>query len=108
MLLDSVAIRVDGPRAWHEDLTIDLVLTDERRRHRLTLHNSALTHRSAPGGDEPKSPAGLTLRLTRPQLLGILAGQGLDGVSADGDAGLPARLLSYVTAPDTAFPVVTP
>ncbi|MFI6849538.1 alkyl sulfatase C-terminal domain-containing protein [Kitasatospora sp. NPDC050467] len=48
MLLDSLAIRVDGPRAWAEDLTIDLVLTDEERRYRLTLHNGVLTHRSCP------------------------------------------------------------
>ncbi|MFJ9398428.1 alkyl/aryl-sulfatase [Streptomyces californicus] len=106
MLLDSVAVRIDGPRAWHEDLTVDLVLTDEDARHRLTLHNGALTHRTLAG--EPRTPAGLTLTLTRPQLLGILAGQGLDGVTTDGDPAMLARLLSYVTAPDAGFPVVTP
>ncbi|MER5948470.1 alkyl sulfatase dimerization domain-containing protein [Streptomyces sp. NPDC001904] len=105
MVLDSIAIRIDGPRAWADDLTVDLVLTDEDRRHRLTLHNGALTHRTVTA---PRTEAGLTLTLTKPQLLGVLAGKGLDGITTDGDASLLARLLSYVTRPDTAFPVVTP
>ncbi|MFF9147469.1 alkyl/aryl-sulfatase [Streptomyces sp. NPDC014861] len=106
MLLDSLAIRIDGPRAWHEDLTLDLVLTDEDARHRLTLHNGALTHRTLDGA--PRTPAGLTLTLTKPQLLGVLAGKGLEGVTTDGDPSLLDRLFSYVTQPDPGFPVVTP
>ncbi|MGW6541069.1 alkyl/aryl-sulfatase [Streptomyces sp. NPDC055051] len=106
MLLDSLAIRIDGPRAWHEDLTLDLVLTDENARHRLTLHNGALTHRTLDGA--PRTPAGLTLTLTKPQLLGVLAGKGLEGVTTDGDPALLDRLFSYVTQPDPGFPVVTP
>ncbi|WCD91223.1 Putative alkyl/aryl-sulfatase YjcS (plasmid) [Streptomyces xanthophaeus] len=106
MLLDSIAVRIDGPRAWHEDLTIDLVLTDEDARHRLTLHNGALTHRTL--GGAPRTPAGLTLTLTKPQLLGALAGKGLDGITTNGDHLLLTRLLSYVTQPDPGFPVVTP
>lgn len=105
MLLDSVAIRIDGPRAWNDDLVIDLVLTDEDRRHRLTLHNGALTHRTVA---TPKSDAGLTLTLTKPQLLGLLAGKGLDGITTTGDASLLARLFSHVTEPDRGFPIVTP
>ncbi|WP_217245660.1 alkyl/aryl-sulfatase [Streptomyces sp. AC602_WCS936] len=108
MLLDSIAVRVDGPRAWHEDLVIDLLLTDEGRRHRLTLHNGALTHRGSPADRQPRTPAGLTLTLAKPQLLGILAGKGLDGVATDGDPALLARLFSYVTEPDKSFAVVTP
>lgn len=105
MLLDSVAIRIDGPRAWNDDLVIDLVLTDEDRRHRLTLHNGALTHRTVA---TPKSDAGLTLTLTKPQLLGLLAGKGLDGITTTGDTSLLARLFSHVTEPDRGFPIVTP
>ncbi|MET9932658.1 MULTISPECIES: alkyl sulfatase dimerization domain-containing protein [unclassified Streptomyces] len=106
MLLDSIAVRIDGPRAWHEDLTLDLVLTDEDTRHRLTLHNGALTHRTLRG--TPRTPAGLTLTLTKPQLLGVLAGKGLDGITTDSDPALLTRLFSYVTKPDPGFPIVTP
>ncbi|MCX5529447.1 MBL fold metallo-hydrolase [Streptomyces sp. NBC_00006] len=105
MLLDSIAIRIDGPRAWDENLTVDLVLTDEDTRHRLTLHNGALTHRTTAAA---KPSADLTLTLTKPQLLGILAGKGLDGVTVDGDPKALATLFSYVTEPDKAFPIVTP
>ncbi|MFF3017197.1 alkyl/aryl-sulfatase [Streptomyces sp. NPDC057939] len=108
MVLDSLAIRIDGPRAWHEDLTIDLALTDERRRHRVTLHNGALTHRSAPLDHTVGTPADLTLTLTRPQLFKALEGQGLDGVTTDGDPAHWTRLFSFVTEPDNAFPIVTP
>lgn len=108
MLLDSLAVRIHGPSAWEEDLTIDLALTDEGNRHRLTLHNGALTHRSAPLGDSPKSPPALTLTLTKPELLGILAGHGLAGVRTTGDPAALERLFSHLTEPDRSFPVVTP
>ncbi|MFI1015348.1 alkyl/aryl-sulfatase [Streptomyces sp. NPDC020965] len=108
MLLDSIAVRIDGPRAWDEDLVIDLRLTDEDRRHRLTLHHGALTHRVIAPDHTPASTARLTLTLSKARLLGVLAGQGLDGVTVDGDPGALDRLLSLVTTPDPAFPIVTP
>lgn len=55
MLLDSVAVRIDGPRAWHDSLTVDLALTDEGKRHRLTLRNGALTHRATPSTPPPRA-----------------------------------------------------
>jgi alkyl sulfatase BDS1-like metallo-beta-lactamase superfamily hydrolase len=110
-LFDSIAIRIDGPRAWDEDLVIDVELTDEGRRHRLTLHNGTLTHRvlrqEAPSGPS-RPPAGLTLALTKPELVGLLAGQGLDKVEHTGDPGLLGRLFALVTSPDKQFPIVTP
>ena len=108
MLIDSIAVRVDGPRAWDDSLTVDLALTDEGNRHRLTLQNGALTHRTVPLGTAPKTPAQCTLTLTKPQLLGVLAGKGLDGIDHDGDPAVLARLFSYVTDPDKSFSVVTP
>lgn len=111
MLIDSIAIAIDGPRAWDEDLTIDLVMldgvADAGERHRLTLHNGALTHRVVA---EPRTPAGLTLALGKVQLLGLLSGKGVQelGIEAEGDPALLARLFSYVTKPDARFPIVTP
>ncbi|WP_411077624.1 alkyl/aryl-sulfatase [Streptomyces sp. cmx-10-25] len=112
MLLDSIAIAIDGPRAWDDELVIDLVLTDgptaAGTRHRLTLHNGALTHREATA--PPRTPAGLTLTLGKAQLLGLLAGKGVDelGIAAEGDPALVTRLLAYRAKPDPQFPIVTP
>jgi alkyl sulfatase BDS1-like metallo-beta-lactamase superfamily hydrolase len=108
MLLDSLAVRIEGPRAWHEHLTLDLVVIDEQRRHRVNLHNGALTHRAMPVHHTPKPHADLTLTLTRPELLGVVSGQGLAGIESDGDTTVLARLLSYVSEPDKAFSIVTP
>lgn len=109
MLLDSLAVRIDGPRAAKEPrLVIDLVVIDEQRRHRINLEHGALTHRSLPLHRAPRPRAGLTLTLTRPELLGLLAGRGLAGIETEGDRGLLKRLFSYVTAPDRGFAIVTP
>lgn len=109
MLLDSLAVRIDGPRAAQEPrLTIDLIVIDEERRHRINLEHGTLTHRGHPLHRTPKPHAGLTLTLTRPELLGLLAGKGLAGIRTEGDRGLLKRLFSYVTQPDFEFPVVTP
>ncbi|MFJ2017432.1 alkyl/aryl-sulfatase [Streptomyces nodosus] len=109
MLLDSLAVRIDGPRAAREPrLIIDLVVIDEQRRHRINLEHGALTHRSLPLYRTPRPHAGLTLTLTRPELLGLLMGKGLAGIETEGDRGLLKRLFSYVTRPDREFPVVTP
>ncbi len=108
-IIDSLAIRVDGPRAWDATLTMDWHLSDEQRVWRLTLSNGALTHRSAPAGRHtPHLPADLTLTLTKPQLLDVLDGSGLDGIAADGDVKVLDRLLSLLDAPEPCFPVVTP
>jgi alkyl sulfatase BDS1-like metallo-beta-lactamase superfamily hydrolase len=103
-LLDSVAIRVNGPRAWSQALTIDWEVTDEKRRYRMTLSNGALIHWPDPAPGDPD----LTLTLTRPELLGLLAGQGLETVHAEGDRGALQRLLGVLDAPDPKFAIVTP
>jgi alkyl sulfatase BDS1-like metallo-beta-lactamase superfamily hydrolase len=107
-LIDSLAIRVDGPRAWDLRLTMDWHLTDEDRIWRLTLSNGALTHRSSPAGQPHPGPADTTLTLTRPQLLGLLAGGSPTGVTVGGDTGNLSRLVGLLDDPDPAFAVVTP
>ncbi|KUJ37904.1 alkyl sulfatase dimerization domain-containing protein [Streptomyces sp. NPDC093228] len=109
MLLDSLAVRIDGPRAAREPrLIIDLVVIDEQRRHRINLEHGALTHRSLPLHRTPRPQAGLTLTLTRPELLGLFAGKGLAGIGTEGDRELLKRLFSHVSRPDRGFPIVTP
>ncbi|GAA1186787.1 alkyl sulfatase BDS1-like metallo-beta-lactamase superfamily hydrolase [Kitasatospora gansuensis] len=108
-LIDSLAVRVNGPRAWDTPLTVDWLLTDQRRGWRLTLSNGALTHRSAPAG-QPLGAGGadLTLTLTKPQLLGLLAGQQPDGIERSGDPQALARLFAVLDTPDPNFAIVTP
>ncbi|MGN9816342.1 alkyl/aryl-sulfatase [Streptomyces sp. SD11] len=111
MLIDSLAIRIDGPRAWDERLTVTWNVTDEDRSWQLLLSNGALTYRSSDTGQKAKgavADADLTLTLTKPQLLGVLAGQGLDGVHVEGDPQVFATLVGLLDTPDPDFPVVTP
>jgi alkyl sulfatase BDS1-like metallo-beta-lactamase superfamily hydrolase len=103
-LFDSVAIRVNGPKAWSETMTIDWHLTDLALTYRTALSNGVLTHYP----DPPSGEADLTLTLTKPQLLGMLAGAGMDGVEHAGDLGAIQRLLGVLDNPDVNFPIVTP
>ncbi|WP_280180244.1 alkyl sulfatase C-terminal domain-containing protein [Nocardia farcinica] len=48
------------------------------------------------------------MTLSKPQLLGVLSGGGLDGVDIDGDPALLARLIEVLDRPDPRFPIVTP
>ncbi|MGA2835994.1 MAG: alkyl sulfatase dimerization domain-containing protein [Acidimicrobiales bacterium] len=104
-LLDAIAIRIDGPRAWDERLTIDWRFTDLGVTHRATLGNGVLTHRVV---GEGVGPADLTLTLEKAQMLGVIMGGGLDGVGQEGDVGVVARLIAVTAAPDPSFPIVTP
>ena len=103
-LFDSLAIRVNGPKAWSQEFTIDWEFTDARRRYRMALSNGALVHWPDPAAGS----VDLTLTLTRPQLLGLLAGQDVNGVTADGDPEILQRLTGLLDGPDPAFAIVTP
>ncbi|MFB9209031.1 alkyl/aryl-sulfatase [Nonomuraea spiralis] len=103
-ILDSLAIRVDGPKAWHESLSIDWHLTDLGELHRTTLSNGVLVQRLNP----PDEPVDLTLRLTRTQLLGLVAGKGVEGVEREGDITALQRLVAILDSPTRDFAIVTP
>ncbi|MFF7409718.1 alkyl/aryl-sulfatase [Streptomyces lydicus] len=105
----ALATRIDGPRTWHEQLTLDIELTDTNQRYRLRLANGVLTHSAAP----QRTPAEATLRLTAaalPQLAGgDTAPEALAalGVEIDGDASVLGRLLAALDRPDPDFAIVT-
>jgi alkyl sulfatase BDS1-like metallo-beta-lactamase superfamily hydrolase len=103
-LFDSVAIRVNGPKAWSEQLTIDWHFTDLGERYRMSLANGVLVHHPNPRPGD----ADLSFTLTKPQLLAMLAGGGLDGVEHEGDIGALQRLLSVLEIPPATFAIVTP
>ncbi|GAB2938104.1 alkyl/aryl-sulfatase [Nonomuraea fastidiosa] len=103
-IFDSIAIRVDGPRAWNERLTIDWHLTDLGLRHRTTLSNGVLVQQPDPRDDDA---ADLTLRLTRAQLIGLLSGKGVEGVEREGDINALRRLVAVLDHPVPDFAIVT-
>ncbi len=104
-LFDTLAIRVDGPRAAGESLAIDWHFTDSGTTVRLTLSNGALIQTENPRG---QGAPDLTLTLSKPQLLGLLSGHGLDGIEHAGDPAALSRLIRLLDSPDPAFPIVTP
>ena len=104
-LCDSLAIRINGPRAAAESLVIECHFTDSGTTVRLALSNGALIQT-----ENPRSvlAVDLTLTLTEAQLLGLLGGQGLTGIEHTGDSAALGRLLALLDTPDQAFPIVTP
>jgi alkyl sulfatase BDS1-like metallo-beta-lactamase superfamily hydrolase len=103
-LLDTIAIRIDGPRAAGTALSVLWHFTDTGEHYLMELSNGALTHRPT-----QRSPdADLTLTLTHPQLLGLLASGSLQGIQTAGDPGVLTTLLSLTDEPEPSFPVVTP
>ncbi|MFL6225201.1 MAG: alkyl sulfatase C-terminal domain-containing protein [Actinomycetes bacterium] len=89
---------------WSEHLTIDWHFTDLGERYRMALSNGVLVHYPNPGPGD----ADLAFTLTKPQLLGMLAGGGPDGVEHNGDLGALQRLLSVLETPPATFVIVTP
>ena len=103
-LFDSIAIRIDGTRAWDTTASIRWHLTDSGENYRMELSNGVLVHHPTHRDD----PADLTVTLTRPQLLALLSGTGTDDVRFDGDQTVLTTILSYTEEPDTALRIVSP
>ncbi|WP_454042713.1 alkyl/aryl-sulfatase [Cellulosimicrobium sp. Marseille-Q8652] len=110
LLFDAIAVQVDGPRAWDERLTIDVVLTDTDERYRLRLANGVLSYSGAP----QRGTADLTLTTTRRTLpaiaLGALSPDQLAeaGIRTEGDVSALARLGALLQPGDKDFAIVTP
>ncbi|MGY1699400.1 alkyl/aryl-sulfatase [Geodermatophilus sp. SYSU D00766] len=104
-LFDTLAIRLDGPRAAAESLVIDWRFTDSGTTLRTALSNGALIQTENP---RRAATPDLTVTLTEQDLLGLLAGRGLDGLDHDGDPTALTRLMGLLETADEAFPIVTP
>ena len=103
-LFDSLAIRIDGKRAWDTTASIRWHFTDTEETYRMELSNGVLSHHPT----TRKQPADLVVTLTKPQLLGMLAGAGADGVQFDGDPKTFATIAALTDEPDPSFSIVTP
>ena len=103
-LFDSLAIRINGMRAWDTTASIRWHFTDTGETYRMALSNGVLTHH--PTTRTP--PADLVVTLTKAQLLGMLAGGSPDGVRFDGDPNTFAMIVGFTDDPDPSFAIVTP
>lgn len=110
-LLDAMAIRLDGPRAWDARLRVDWTISDPDEEHALTVRNGVLHHRR--GRHDPPADAALFVdREAFDQLLlktadiAALAEGGRLRIEGDGEK--LAELLGLLDEPDPAFPIVTP
>ena len=106
-IFDSIAIRVNGPRAWDEDLSIDVVFADLGETHRLTLRNGVLIHR--PRTERDGEADAVVTAAAKLRLIAFLAGdEASPGIEITGDASVLARLTAVLDAPDPAFDIVLP
>jgi alkyl sulfatase BDS1-like metallo-beta-lactamase superfamily hydrolase len=110
-ILDAMAIRLDGPRAWEHNLRIDWNVTDPDERHAIAVRNGVLRHR--PGSHEPAAEAALVVeRAALDQLLlkaadvAELAESGR--LRVEGDGARIGELLGLLDEPDPGFAIVTP
>ncbi|MFW0783130.1 alkyl sulfatase dimerization domain-containing protein [Gordonia sp. CPCC 206044] len=103
-VFDSLAIRIDGPRAWDATTSIRWQFSDVSETYRMELSNGVLIHYPTNRSD----PADLVVTLTKQQLLGLLAGAGTDGIGLDGDTSAISTIVGLTDEADPAFPIVTP
>jgi len=110
-VFDSIAIRIDGPKAWDLQLQISWVITDTGTTHVTELRNGTLNHRTL----ATPVPGTTTFTLTRPVLIGLITGSidlvealGDGTVTVDGDPAILASLVGVVAPVDPDFAVVTP
>jgi alkyl sulfatase BDS1-like metallo-beta-lactamase superfamily hydrolase len=103
-IFDSVAIRIDGPKAWDEHFVIDWHITDIDERWRTTMSNGVFV----PEKDPLPAEVDMGLSLTKPQLLLLLVGQGIEEIDMMGDLSVLGRLVDVVDTVDRNFPIVTP
>ena len=110
-VFDSIAIRIDGPRAWDTHLTISWGITDDGTTFVTELRNGALNHRTVPAPPTETT----TFTLTRPTLIRLLSGMlDLEGavtdgtVMVDGDPADLGTLIGLLAPVDPNFPIVTP
>ena len=110
-VLDSIAIRIDGPRAAELSVRVAFVVPDEGATHLAQLRNGALHHRKV-----TEVPEGTTtFTLTRPVLIGAITGAvdlatalGDGTITVDGDPTELAQLVEYLAPVDPDFAIVTP
>ncbi|WP_338673550.1 alkyl sulfatase dimerization domain-containing protein [Streptomyces sp. SCSIO 30461] len=102
-LIDGMAVRINGPKAWGLKLAVDWHIGDDYWH--LVLTNGVLTWTS---GTKPGPAAGLTMTMTRDQLLVMLLTKSTKGITMTGNPLLLVTLMAVLDEPDMHFAIVTP
>jgi alkyl sulfatase BDS1-like metallo-beta-lactamase superfamily hydrolase len=110
-MLSSIAIRIDGPKAWDEHLVLSFVITDVDETYVFELRNGVANHRRTSAPAEGST----TLSLARRTLIGLFTGR-VDFAAAltdgtivlDGDPAALGTLVSVIGKTERNFPIVTP
>ncbi|WP_059014164.1 alkyl sulfatase dimerization domain-containing protein [Mycobacterium sp. M26] len=106
-MFDTLAINVNGPRAWDLDLAIDITFADLGSNYRLALRNGVLVYRKCPA-EESSANATVTLA-SKMRLLAAAAGDFTSpGLDVSGDPQALQSLLGALDRPNPAFNIITP
>jgi alkyl sulfatase BDS1-like metallo-beta-lactamase superfamily hydrolase len=106
-IFDSLAIRVNGPRSWDLDITIDLSFADLAVNYRLALRNGVLVYRKVAA--DPTT-ATVTAKLdSKSRLLATAMGDFTSpGLEISGDRDALQTFLGVLEEPNPNFNIVTP
>jgi alkyl sulfatase BDS1-like metallo-beta-lactamase superfamily hydrolase len=103
-LFGSLAISVNGPKAWDLDLSLNVTFTDLDAAYHVTLRNGVLISDRVAG-----ESADVEIRLTKNRLLALLGGDTTsEGISLSGSRAVLPALLGALDSGDPAFNIVTP
>jgi alkyl sulfatase BDS1-like metallo-beta-lactamase superfamily hydrolase len=106
-MFDSLAISVNGPKAWNLDVKLDVTFRDIDTNYRLELSNGVLVYRKRPA-DPSTADATITLD-TKTRLLGLAAGDRVSpGLQISGDADVLSSVVGVLDPGDPNFNIVTP
>jgi len=108
---DSMAVRLNGPKAEGKKISIKILFTDLNESYLLSLNNSVLRHKKV----AMNTQADATLNLTKPLLVDIIIGKaGLkdtlfgDDLSIDGSKLDLIEFFRLLDQPKGTFNIVTP
>lgn len=108
---DSMAVRLNGPKADGKDMTVNVIFSDLKESYVLTLENAVLHHRKA----DPDPEADASVTLTHDLFLRILVGQAgiketifSNDLETGGSKIDLVRFLSLFEKPENNFNIVVP
>lgn len=105
-MFDTLAININGPRAWDLDIALDLTFADIDTNYRLTLRNGVLVYRKRPADGSAHATVTFAHKL---RLLAAATGDfNSPGLEVAGDQQALQLLLGVLDRPDPGFNIITP